>query len=267
MINAALAKLIVERSGLNLDEIVCRNIARTAAAAMERAGLGSLDAYLERLRTSAAEWTTMIEALVVPETWFFRDHEPFLFLKEHVRRKWLLAPPQHRLRILSVPCSTGEEPYSIAITLLQAGLTPDRFHIDAVDISQHAIAAAQQAIYSDRSFREQAAHEASCYFLRQAAGWVLDKLIVQLVDFRTANLVDPGFLDRQPPYHLIFCRNMIIYLTASARNFVLKNLARLLGPQGILIVGHSELTFFQRAGYSPISHARSFACQRTGLAP
>jgi len=266
MTSAVIAQWILERTGLNPESLGPRNIERAVAAAMEQAGLADPADYLERLQSSASELQALIDALVVAETWFFRDREPFVFLKHHVQSAWPASHPNRRLRVLSAPCSTGEEPYSIAMTLLEAGLTPEQFHIDAVDISRRAIETGRRAIYHERAFR---GHDPGCidrYFHRIPDGYALDERVVRLVNFQTDNLVHPVFLAAQDPYHIVFCRNLVIYLTEPARVLFLEALNRWIVPHGLLITGHSELTFFQQAKYTPVHHARSFACTRSGPA-
>ena len=86
---------------------------------------------------SKPELDKLIEEVVIPETWFFRDNKPFQALDVLIKKKYLKSVAKgERIRILSIPCSTGEEPYSIAITMFNNGLTNNQFHIDAVDISQ-----------------------------------------------------------------------------------------------------------------------------------
>ncbi len=264
MVKHSIEQLLHQRAGLDPESVGPRNIDRAVAVAMERIGLRHESEYLVLLKTSTTELMALIDAIVVPETWFFRDREPFVFLKKYVQASWLPSSHGRRLRILSAACSTGEEPYSIAIALLEAGLTPEQFHVDAADISESAIRKARQADYHERAFRGNLAESHARYFKRSAGRWVLDEHVARRVHFYVDNLVDSGFLANQAPYQVVFCRNMIIYLSDEARSLVLKNLERLLVPGGILVVGHSELTFFQQAGYTPVSHARSFACIQGG---
>ena len=91
--------------------------------------------------------------MVVTETWFFREKQPFAALVRLVIEEWLPAHPTGKLRLLSVPCSSGEEPYSMAMALMDAGFLAARFEISAVDISSRALAFAQRAIYGRNSFR------------------------------------------------------------------------------------------------------------------
>ncbi len=264
MPNPAIEQLLRQRAGLDPESVGRRIIARAVAAGKQRTGSSDDRDYLAALARSPAEWAALIDAVVVPETSFFRDREPFAFLRNQVLDAWLPAHPGQTLRVLSAACSTGEEPYSIAITLLEAGVAPEQFHIDAADISAAAVRQARRAQYRQQAFRGQPPASLDRYVERGSGGWVLKPIVTRQVDFHVDNLVDPAFLAGQAPYPVVFCRNVVIYLAEEARSRVLQNLERLLAPAGILFAGHSELAFFQRAGYAPLAHARSFACIRAG---
>ncbi|MBW1784835.1 MAG: hypothetical protein JRL30_29335 [Deltaproteobacteria bacterium] len=125
--------------GLSAESIGPKVIAKAVRLRMADLGLPNIKGYYDYLKTSENERGILIEGVVVLETWFFRNNNAFAFLVNHVTEKWL---PKHReapLRVLSVPCSTGEEPYSIAMALMDAGIKLDQFRIDGVDISEVAL--------------------------------------------------------------------------------------------------------------------------------
>jgi chemotaxis protein methyltransferase WspC len=193
------------------------------------------------------------EILAVPETWFFRDGEPFVCLARFA------AHGPRPLRVLSVPCATGEEPYSIAIALLEAGLAPGEFTIDAVDISAHAIAVARCAVYGKSSFRHPMPGLIEKHFDPVEQGYRLHDEVAAQVRFRQANLLEG--LAPALPYHAIYCRNLLIYLHQEARQKVVAILRGLLAADGVLFAGHSEITLFLEAGFRKVEHPRSFACR------
>lgn len=263
---AEILGLLSAAIGLDPQTVGEETVLRGVLGQLRAGPAASLDEYLSRLKSSAAEMDKLIEEVVVPETWFFRDQEPFLYLKKSLAgRPAVASRPQ--VRVLSFPCSTGEEPYSIAIALMEAGLVPAEIQIDAVDVSQRALAAAAAACYGSGSFREDWPELREKYFHTQSKGWVLDERIARLVAFHAGNLLDPALLSGQAPYAFVFCRNAMIYLTPKAKTAVLRNLDRLLAPGGTLFVGHAEQVFFCRNGYQPVPHPRAFACIKKPALP
>ena len=128
-----------ERIGLDMASIGSTVVMRAIRDRCARCGLPDTQSYWRHLVASEREQQELIEAVVVPETWFFRDPEALVALSSMARRKTPAPTPEIPLRILSVPCSTGEEPLSIAMALLDAGFSADRFQIDAMDVSARAL--------------------------------------------------------------------------------------------------------------------------------
>lgn len=221
------------------------------------------DKYLEILKSDSEELDRFVEQIVVPETWFFRDRESFNFLKKNIDESWRTLHSGKTLRILSVPCSTGEEPYSIAMVLLEAGLSADSFRIDAVDVSRKALKTAKKAVYGKGSFRGEKKSFQDRYFTMTKDGYELGGAVKGLVHFYHENFIKPYVLKGHEPYQIIFCKNLLIYLTDDARNKVFFNLERLLSPGGVIFTGHSEMMSFLQKGYKPFGHSRSFACRKT----
>ena len=269
-IYAAVEKRFIDTLGLNTASFGRSGFERVICAAMKRSGVADATAYLELLSTSPEEFERCLEELVVPETWFFRDTEPFILLKQHLCEKWFPSHPGEKVRILSVPCSTGEEPYSIAMTLMEAGILPQQFHLDAAEISRRALTIADRAVYGKGSFRQPLTAAQEAFFTGpekkvMSAQHFLSEAVVRTVHFHRDNLVDPRFFAGQAPYQIIFCRNVLIYLTAEARRLVLENVDRLLAPDGILFTGHAELGILLQHGFTAIRHARAFACRKKVL--
>jgi chemotaxis protein methyltransferase WspC len=232
-------KLLSKKIGVDCNIIGSRKIAKAVENRLSICRLSDSKSYLQLLQTSPEEFTELIEQIVVPETYFFRDRKSFDSLINFVQSQWLTKPGQPPLRFLSVPCSTGEEPYSVAITLLEAGLSTSQFRIDAIDISIQAIAKAQQGIYGKNSFRGEVLVDRNRYFQKKAQKYEISPLVKNAVNFKQGNLINM-FFDMQLKYDIIFCRNLLIYLEDSACTEVLKTLNRLLLPNGLLFVGAAE---------------------------
>jgi chemotaxis methyl-accepting protein methylase/chemotaxis signal transduction protein len=236
--------LIVEelrrRIGLNPDSIGPTAIDQAIDARMRQTAPTSISEYARRLETAPAELQDLVNEIVVPETWFFRSPELFGVIVDHVRRALPMRPSGQPVRILSAACSTGEEPYSIAIALQQGGIPAHHVRIDAVDLSTRHLQLARDAVYGDFSFRNVEADVKRSYFQTDRERWRLHSFVRDLVHFRPGNLIDPLFLGDERPYDIVLCRNVFIYLTPAARGLALANLARLLAPDGLLALGHAE---------------------------
>ena len=204
---------------------------------------GNQEAYWDLLNHDRSELDRLIDEIVVAESWFFRDGGPFEFLGEYVRehaREWIDHGPLP-LRVLSAPCAQGEEPFSIAITLLESGLSPDSFEIDGVDLSHRLVRMAGSAPYRAVALRTVSETRRKRYFEPAENGqWFASDTLRRCVRFRRGNVTHPSFARNRTRYQIIFCRNLIIYLRPESRESLLAILHGLLQDDGVLIVGHAE---------------------------
>jgi chemotaxis protein methyltransferase WspC len=233
-------QLLARRIGLDPTSMGPHLVLRAARRRMAELGAADLGEYAAHLLDSEAEQQALIEEVVVPESWFFRDERPFRWLTDHARARWVADPARPPLRVLSVPCAGGQEPYSIAIALKDAGLPPGRFRIDAVDISDRLLELARRGVYSANAFRGAEPGRWTRHFRRLPQGFEIDPAIRATVRFLQGNILDPALLADSPPYDVIFCRNLLIYLGAAARARVLATLDRLLADDGVLFIGHAD---------------------------
>lgn len=249
--------LVKKVTGLDSVTIGSSAIERAAQA---RATACALDArsYLERVRTSATELQALIEAIVVPETWFFRDPEAFAALCR-MAREWLHTHPETTLRLLSLPCSTGEEPYSMAMALLDAGIPAQRFQIDAIDISAQALAHAQRGVYRRNSFRGTELGFRDRHFEATAQGHCLRDRARQPVRFRQGNILSTELSSAAATYHWVFCRNLLIYFDRATQDRAVGVLRSLLVPEGTLFVGPSESGLLMSHDFVPARVPLAFA--------
>ena len=153
MVYTRIAALLKERMGLDAESIGIDSVRRAVRERLAARGLDDAQVYWIQLNASEQELQELIEAIVIPETWFFRDPEAFATLVRMVREEWLPKHPEGRLRILSLPCSTGEEPFSIAIWLLENWPLVDAHNIEIVgsDINTRALSEARAGRYGERS--------------------------------------------------------------------------------------------------------------------
>lgn len=225
--------------GLDAASIGPSSIERAVQERLSACRLRDRRAYWERVRASATEQQALIEAVVVPETWFFRDREAFATLASVCHEHWRQAS-DGVLRLLSLPSSTGEEPYSMAMALIDAGVPPDRFRIDAVDVSARAIAEAERAVYGKNSFRGLELTFRDRHFEATPLGYRPSDTIRRQVHLRQGNVLAADFLPGPDPYDVIFCRNLLIYFDRPTQDRAVAVLQRLLRPDGTLFVAPSE---------------------------
>ncbi len=236
----AIEALLADRIGLDPAALPRGMLGRAAKKRMEEIGTDDLASYALKLAASEPELLALTEEVVVPETWFFRDEKPFAWLRDQIATRWLREPALPRLRVLSLPCSSGEEPFSIAIALSKAGLPKNRFTIDAVDVSARRLESARAGVYSANAFRGPAATATEGFFRPHAEGFEIDPAIRALVRFHRASALDPNLFKSAQLYHIIFCRNLLIYLCSTARERVESTLDRLLESDGWLVLGHAD---------------------------
>ncbi|QQC62910.1 CheR family methyltransferase [Paraburkholderia ginsengisoli] len=221
--------------------------------------------YWDAAQATPAMVQALIETVVVPETWFFRDADAFKALARLAHERLLDRAAGLPLRILSLPCSTGEEPYTIAMTLLDAGIDAARLRIDAMDISERSLALAQRAIYGRNSFRGNALAFRDAHFTRTEDGWRLAPRIVDAVRFSRANLMqlDAAALG---VYDFVFCRNVLIYFDRETQQTALHALTSVLAENGTLFVGPAETGLLMRHGMQSVKIPLAFAFQRAAPA-
>ena len=232
--------LLQASMGLSVASIGSAAIGRAVQERLSACKLGDLPAYLERVRASGTELQALIEAVVVAETWFFRDRHAFTALTRMAREEWLPAHPEGVLSLLSLPCSTGEEPYSMAMALADANVPPNRFRVDAVDISARNIAQGVRAVYGRNSFRGQDLGFRDRHFDATADGFRVKETVRQQVRFQQGNLFAADLLPGVGIYDVIFCRNVLIYFDRPTQDRALAVLNRLLHAAGVLFVAPAE---------------------------
>ena len=262
MYQTLIESLLEKEIGLSADAVGPKAIADAVRLRIDTCGLTGMKAYFDRLRTSREERERLIEAVVIPETWFFRNRKAFDFLVRHVKEEWLPVHKNDLLRVLSVPCSTGEEPYSIAMALSDAGIKGEHFLIDAADISEIALCKARSALYSPGSFRGDDLLFRERCFEPKGDSYHLDPRIRKMVSFLKGNPLDNRFLIGHESYDIIFCRNLLIYQTSRARRRVIDNLDRLLTRTGLIFVGHAERPIAIDFGLVGVHHIGAFACRK-----
>lgn len=253
-------QLLREWIGLDATTIGMAAVARAVRGRMAALGVDDPDRFVALVRSDHAERDRLVEEVIVAESWFFRDRQVFDFVADFAVTLASL-PGRTPVRILCAPCASGEEPYSVAMALLDAGLTPGQFVIDAIDVSHAALDRARRGRYSANAFRNTDNSFRDRWFRVDGSTAVIDDAVRAGVRFAWANLLDEDFGADRDRYDVVFCRNLLIYLTAEARSRVERTVDRLLRPDGILILGAAEPPIM-KGDWIPAGGASVFALRR-----
>jgi len=253
-----------ERIGLDVASVGPAIIERAVRQRSIAAQAPSADEYWRTLQGSQDEQQALIEAVIVPETWFFRYPESFATLVKLAGKRLAEINNLRALRILSLPCSTGEEPYSIAMALLDAGLKPHQFKVDGMDVSPLSVERARRALYGKNSFRGDDIAYRDRHFIAEGESYRLDRRVLEQVRLQVGNLLDPALLAGEPPFDFVFCRNLLIYFDQPTQKQVFEVLKGLTHVDGVLFIGPAEGGLLGRLGMRSIGIAQSFAFSRQG---
>ena len=251
-----------ERIGLDVasvGEAIIERAVRQRSQALQ--GLNA-DQYWQRLQTCNEEQQALIEAVIVPETWFFRYPESFATLARLAVTRLGEIKHMRALRILSLPCSTGEEPYSIAMALLDAGLSPHQFKVQGMDVSPLSVERARRGVYGKNSFRGQDLEFRERHFSVESDGYRVADRVREQVRLQVGNLLDPQLLANEPTYDFVFCRNLLIYFDQPTQKQVFEVLKGLTHVDGVLFIGPAEGSLLGRLGMRSIGVPQSFAFSR-----
>ena len=251
-----LGDLIQERFGLAFDGVRREILASRLRPRLRELRLESPRAYYEYLRFHPqrdVEFDQLPALVTNNETYFFRETRQFEILIDHVlpERGATTGP----LRLLSAGCSSGEEPYSLAIALHTAGLPPagrTPWEIDACDLNPERIARAREALYDETSLRVCDHESRQRYFAAEDGRFRLKERYRTGVRFFQSNLLAPGFAFDRGRYDVILCRNLLIYFGDAAFESLIGLFARSLAPGGYLFLGHSESLFDRATEFTPV---------------
>lgn len=238
-------EFLYRRTGMSFAEGKRYFIDRRLEDRIAATGSLSFQAYFSLLRADADhEIEHLINSFTVNETYFYReDHQLRCMtaglLDAIISRK----KPGGTVRIWSIPCSTGEEPYSIALWLMENWPQVDSFNVEIVgsDIDTRALKAAAEGVYGDRALMRLSRDMISRYFAPVAEGrHQIDEGLRNSIEFTRANLIDPRDMAQYRDFDLIFCRNVLIYFDDASRRQAAENLYDCLRPRGYICLGHSE---------------------------
>lgn len=255
-------QILAMKIGLNPDSLSNESWKKLIAQRKHLRSVQTDGDYLNLVSHYPFELDALIEEVIVPETWFYRDPSAFHFLSNYIRNVHLIEKPFTPFRILCLPCSSGQEPYSIVMAMMEVGLLSTHYQVDGIDVSQKALDLAEKGIYSKNSFRGECSHFQSKYFKPGPTGYSLDPLVKQQVNFVRGNIIDPYIAMNAIPYDAIFCRNLFIYLTPEAQQKAFLHFNTLLKEEGFLILAPVEMELARKYGYSPVAYPKACTFQK-----
>jgi chemotaxis protein methyltransferase CheR len=225
-------------SGIRLPETKREMVYARLSRRLRSLGIGSFDDYVRFLELEPAEWEHCTNALTTNVTAFYREEHHFRTLAEHAKA----ARGDGPFRVWSAGCSTGEEPYTIAMCLADS-LPQREFKVLATDLDTQVIATAREGVYPLQSVLKLPEARQKRFFLRGAGRFEgrarVRREIASRVEFMRLNLMDAEW-PIEPGFDAIFCRNVMIYFDKPTQRRLVQRFARLLKPAGLFFAGHAE---------------------------
>jgi chemotaxis protein methyltransferase CheR len=240
-----LCDYLYRRTGITFDESKRYFIDRRLAERMSATAAETFASYFALLRTDFEdEVEQLINAITVNETYFYReDYQLRCLVSDLLPERLKVKRPGDAVRIWSIPCSTGEEPYSIAMWLLENWPPVDSHDVEIVgsDIDTEVLAAAREGIFGRRALMRLSPALIEKYFVQTGPEqWQILEDLRRSVSLTAVNIVDRAATRPHGLFDVIFCRNVLIYFDEASRRVAAENLYENLAPGGFLCLGHSE---------------------------
>jgi len=255
--------LLQEITGLDAELLGAATLFRVVLERTQQYGLNDPIDYLSLVRGDSRVRAEFVAATTVPETWFFRDETPFTYFEhwlEQRLRNFTSATPS--CTVLSLPCASGEEAYSMAMVAHRVGFNSEMFRVLGIDINATLIAQAQVGIYGDNAFRGAGWQPYQECFDRVDDARSVKSFVREFVTFRCANLFTLNAEGAGRKFDVVFCRNLLIYMNPATQQKALHELSLLLADDGVLVVGHAEAGVLRSRGFLADSFAGGFAFRK-----
>ncbi|MDQ2642065.1 MAG: protein-glutamate O-methyltransferase CheR [Pseudomonadota bacterium] len=254
-----LCEFLYRRTGMIFTETKRYYVQRRVVERMQATASDSFAAYFARLRNDADEIEPFVNAFTVNETYFYReDHQLACLARDLLPDRIRMKRRGEGIRIWCVPCSTGEEPYSIAIWLLENWPLVDEYDIEILgsDIDTETLKASEEGVFGKRALMRLPEALVKKYFNPlQGERWQILDDLRQSVQFSRVNLIDAAQMQAHGRFDVIFCRNVLIYFDDASRRVAAENLFGNLLPGGFICLGHTE----SMSRISPLFSVRRFS--------
>ena len=235
---------IENRTGIYIDDNRQGSFKISIDTRMGVLGIKGYDAYYSFIITNTLgkkEFDELLNLILIKETFFFRDDKQLQVLVKNILPELIKRKKMKEIKIWSAGCATGEEPYSIAMAIMESHLPDDiNVSIYATDISEGVLKRAKEGIYNKSSMRAIDKEMLNKYFTQRDGWYYLNDRVKQRIRFDTINLIDPFFPIEADSVDIIFCKNVIIYFRLDTVKMVIRRFYNALAGGGYLFVGHSE---------------------------
>src|SRR3990167_9188197 len=235
---------IENHTGIYIDDNKQDSFKISIDTRMDVLGIKGYDAYYSFIITNTLgkkEFDELLNLILIKETFFFRDDKQLQVLVKNILPELIKRKKMKEIKIWSAGCATGEEPYSIAMAIMESHLSDDiNVSIYATDISEGALKRAKEGIYNKSSMRAIDKEMLNKYFTHRDGHYFLGDQVKRRVRFETVNLVEPYFLMEEESIDIVFCKNVIIYFRLDTVKKLIRRFYNALTDGGCLFVGHSE---------------------------
>ncbi|OPA81564.1 chemotaxis protein CheR [Paenibacillus selenitireducens] len=233
----AFIRKIKEKSGIDLAQYKEAQMKRRLTTLRLKHGYTTFVSFYEAMMKDKHLFYEFLDRMTINVSEFWRNPNRWDVLRQTILPE--LARNNPRLKLWSAACSTGEEPYSLAMILAEAGMLRQT-QIHASDLDDGALQRAKDGIYIERSLKEVPPNYVERYFTRHGDFYHIKPELTQSIQFKKQNLLEDSF---ESQYDLIICRNVMIYFTEEAKSILYHKFSRALRPGGILFVGSTEQIF------------------------
>jgi chemotaxis protein methyltransferase CheR len=244
-----LQQLIYREAGIHLSEVKKALVSGRLTRRLRALGCTTFQAYYEYVEANSDERTTMLDCISTNETRFFREPKQFEFLEQTVLPRWRALGDSgtmpKRIRAWSAACSSGEEPYTLAMVLGTHFPESEGWSVEilASDLSTRVLSAARDGVWPIERSNDIPERFRKAWMLRglrkEEGRMRAHPRLQSMIDFRRINLNDANYGIREP-FDLIFCRNVLIYFNRQSKTDVINRLTQHLSPAGLLFLGHAE---------------------------
>ena len=264
---ARVREVLARSAGLVFDECRRDSLAYSLGERLDACGLTNVDDYLKRVARDSDEHQALLNAVTIQETHFFRNPPQFRALRQHVLPQLIrrAANTDRRLRVWSAGCSTGEEPYSVAMLLRELLPLTEGWDVRVVatDVSTRALELARAGRYGARSLVAAPPDDVARWFVHRGEEYVVRPEVRELVEFRHHNLVtEPVPFPPDEPIDLLLCRNVTIYFSRETTRRLMAGFHEALSPGGYLFLGHSETLWQVNDAFRLVTLGDAFVYRR-----